>query len=237
MMKNRTHTTFLLALVSAIACMQAYVGSTDTFALYHDVETSTENYLRADPVDFSVNLGGSREIVLQDGGTKSITPIVSLEPDSHPIEYRVVVSKVSGDDALCAGLQVYTTQPLIYSGALLALSTGTTNEIGPWTLNVSTEGGYTDGAQCEVRLLYTGWEVGFAEGEGYMDEEEIVLLVTYDAPAPVQSAVVEPVSLVEEISDIQEEEIVAETPVEEKKEEAPQIEEFVEESEETPAQE
>ena len=150
------------------------VGSTMSY--FSDIEKSIGNYLRADPLYFSVALQNGNQIDL-NSGEQTIVPTLTLGEDSEPLQYFVTAKMTAGDSNLCGAIDVLGTFPFPYDGPLLGILTATTTEIGSWALSISlaTSTIFAENTWCNVDLVYKGWNADVAPGKGYSSTEKISL--------------------------------------------------------------
>jgi len=173
---------FAVVVLIGMSYTLAHAGTTISF--FNDIEKALGNALSAIALDFSVNAADSPLDVyvgVEALGGATIVPVVTPEPGSFPIEYKVTAEKTGGVDELCNALHaVATTTPFDYDGALLALNTATTSITGLWRLEIDIPSSAVEIAQgdvCNVDLVYSGWRDGGDEGVGYQDEERVPLTV------------------------------------------------------------
>ena len=163
-----------------------FVGASSagsTVSYFSDLETSLNNFFQADPLDFTVVVASSSPIDMSHG-EQMIVPVMTPGADSEPIQYFVQAHMVGGDSALCSAIQLLGTAPFVYDAPLLSLSTGTSTETGPWALTFSLPPSARPAlsASCSVDLIYRGWDARVAWGQGYSDEEHVLLAFSVSAP-------------------------------------------------------
>ncbi|MDO8548430.1 MAG: hypothetical protein Q7R71_02045, partial [bacterium] len=166
-----------------------------TVSYFSDVETSIGNYLRADPLYFSV---APATTTIEVGGEDALfVPVMTPGEESEPVQYYVASQMTGGDGALCSALSVLTTAPFPYDGPLLGLLTATTTEVGPWalTFGVAPDSLAVPGASCTADLIYTGWNADAAPGSGYSDVQKVSLTFVFTPPAEIPPADIPPADI------------------------------------------
>ncbi len=172
------YATFLMFAVSVL-----FVGGTGgTVSYFSDNDLSKANELSAGLLDFSVSPENPNALFIgpESGGGSYVVENFESLVGSFTTRYRVFAQKQSGQNAFCNAIMAEaTTTPFVYNGSLLSLSTGDTTTAGAWPLSLSlpdlTGIGHND--ICYVDLVYRGWVDGFFEGQGYMDEERVHLVL------------------------------------------------------------
>ncbi|TSC70802.1 MAG: hypothetical protein CEO12_178 [Parcubacteria group bacterium Gr01-1014_46] len=185
-----------IASISLVSVLVSFSLSSvgNTISYFNDVEQTIGNFLRADPIGFEVEIDSadSAQVDLSLGEVV-VTPIMTPNSDSEPIQYFVKAEMINGDSELCNTIHLFATYPFPYDGGLVSLNTGTTTEVGPWTMALSVPD-YTmfSDKSCTVELVYKGWNSGVPFGKGYRDTQKvsITFIVPYIPPPVVESLVV-----------------------------------------------
>ena len=176
------------------------VGSTVSY--FNDVETSIGNYLRADPLSFSVLIASSTSLQIDlSGGDLLMVPVMMPGLDSEPIQYFVTASTTGGDIGLCSALQTLTTFPFPYNGPLESLQTATTTDIGPWALTFYiSDASLFSNTWCTVDLVYKGWNADSPPGKGYSDTAKVSL--TFFVPGVSVASFIATVDIIASTTDV-----------------------------------
>ncbi len=181
-----TAAALVLALVG-LGTNLPLVGSTISFSA--DVESSVQNILTADTLDFTVSpatstinfVGGTAE------GSNEVEVLVtpSLETGSDLV-YKVSAEYVSGNSALCDNIVLDAGAPLPYNGDLLAL-TGEEVDLAPsWDLEFSMAENLVFPVDnvCVAGIVFEGW-VDAPDGVGgYVDVETLLLTFVAETFSP-----------------------------------------------------
>lgn len=160
-----------------------------TVAFYRNVETSSENMMRAGVVDFRItsdsNFFAFRDGELTDSdGALMLLPVPSHE--SSELRYDVSVEFKAGSPQFCDAIQVRTSGPFVYFGVLtglmqsdVVLDTALVLELSmPSVVQVPEN-------LCEVDVVYRGWDTHQESGVGYLDEERHPLVFETASGTPV----------------------------------------------------
>jgi len=148
-----------------------------TVSYYHDIETSIGNFLRADPLGFSVEVASSTSAQVDlSSGESTLMPVMTPDADSELIQYYVTAENPQGNLDFCNAISLTSTFPFPYDSGLISLSTGTTTTTGAWSLsfNVSNPEIFNN-TSCTVDLVYHGWNDGVPFGMGYRDTQKVTL--------------------------------------------------------------
>ncbi|MFZ2521877.1 MAG: hypothetical protein WAX44_02620 [Minisyncoccia bacterium] len=144
-----------------------------TVSYFNDRELSLSNYLRADPIIFSVSPASSQ---VDLSGESSLELIMTPDPTSDPIQYFVSSKKVSGDDLFCNSIHILGTWPFPVDGQFVGLVTETSNTTGSWTLNLSVpEEAKVPNSSCEIELTYFGWNDGVSVSKAFTDTKKVLI--------------------------------------------------------------
>lgn len=171
------------------------VGSTISY--FNDVEKTIGNFLQADPLSFKVaieneNATSTSARVDISSGKASITPIMTPDADSEPIQYFVKTVVTGGDLNFCENLRVFSTWPFPYDGNLNSLVTSTSTSVGAWTLNLTLLDANTfSNKSCTIDLVYEGWNADAQYGKGYRDTKTISLTFFVPEIVPESSTIPE----------------------------------------------
>ncbi len=249
--------TLLTVVVFFVALSFSSVGSTVSF--YRNVEKSIGNFMQADPLSFKVAIenesdGSSSATVDMLSGETILTPIMTPDEASEPIQYFVKSEFTGGDSDLCNSIQVLSTFPFPHNGSLAGLITSTSTSVGAWTLEFSLpDASLFANKSCMMDLVYEGWNATSPYGKGYRDVQKFS--ITFTVPEVFESnlkislpetLVETPPEETEEIPSIPEESTTVEEapsePTEPPQENPEEVEETIEETTEvevpeTPPQE
>ena len=176
----------LFALLLPLTTLGALSSVGSTLSYFSDVESSFGNYLKADPLDFSVALLGSSQVDMSTG-TQYVTPVFEPALDSEPIQYSLSTYATGGDITLCSLIQVESTSTFAYAGSLLLFSTGMTTTTGALPLRFSIPEGYAanENSSCSIDLIFTGKNASAGPGQGYSFTEHVPLQFYIPAVIPV----------------------------------------------------
>lgn len=176
--KRRKELTFstlkivgMSSVVLSLLFSLSYVGGTVSY--FNDVEASIGNYLRADPIIFSVTPEAAQVDLSQD---YELT--LNMVPDntSDPIQYFVTSKFVSGDEAFCGRIHALTTYPFPMNGYVSLFTTDVSSTTGPWTMTLSLlPDDKVPDSSCVVELTYLGWRDGFDIGRSFNDVKKVTL--------------------------------------------------------------
>ena len=184
-----------LATLGFVLCLSAssfgltYGKINGTISYFRDDENSRGNVFSAGLLGFRVN-PGHETVTIAEAGSVFLFPLMQPDSGSSPIMYRIRVEETASTSALCSLLTAEgTSSPFIYSGKLRTMSTEATTTFGHWGVQVLLPDatGLSDGDQCEVDFVYTGWNKDAPEGTGYTDEERDSFTFIYSAPSTEQS--------------------------------------------------
>ena len=184
-----TVATLILALVG-VATNLPFIGSTISFSA--DVESSIENKLTADTLDFVVSpatssigfVGGLAEV--SGGVDVMISP--SLETVSDLV-YKVSAEYVSGNNALCENVLLEAGSPLVYSGDLMALAGENIDFTTLWNLDFSLAENliFPVDNTCVADIVFEGWTDLLDEVGGYVDIETLRVTFTAEVFSPASN--------------------------------------------------
>ncbi len=148
----------------------------DSLAYPTDIEASTDNYLEAQALDFTVSPSSSTFNILDGLFTTGDTLDVAINGESD-LAYDVSVDFVSGNIELCGDLSVETEAPLVFSGSLTSLSGAEILFNNPWHLDFSLANSdeYTNGDICTIEILFSGYLASTKGDYGYDDIEKVQL--------------------------------------------------------------
>ncbi len=181
---------FKMAMVSVLALAASFSLSSvgGTISYFNDVEQTIGNFLQADPLSFKVEVASSTSVQVDMlSGGAIVTPVMTPDEDSEPIQYFVKANITGGDATLCNSIQVLGTWPFPYNGNLSVLTTATSTSIGAWTLTFSLpDVSQFSNKSCTIDLVYEGWNADSEYGKGYRDTQKISL--TFFVPEIVQPA-------------------------------------------------
>ncbi|MGB4076106.1 MAG: signal peptidase I [Minisyncoccia bacterium] len=178
---------FALALLIPVSIAVANVEATMLY--FSDLESSIGNTFAAGPLDFILTPEEALEATIGPGEvagfalTPTVSPIANILPFSYSIR-----GVVGGNPAFCSALQLRGfAPPFSYDAPVSALASAPTDDLTPWNilLFVVSGAGITEGAQCEVELVYSAFQYDGAPGIKYHDEERIQILLTYSGAPPV----------------------------------------------------
>ena len=160
----------------ALILLVSLSNTGSTMSYFSDVEKSIGNYLRADPLYFTV-VASPTQIDLSSGEA-TIIPVMTPGLESELAQYFVRAEMTGGDKELCNSIQVLGTFPFPYDGPILGISTATTTDVGSWTLTASLTTGsiFATSTSCSVDLVYKGWNADSLPGKGYSDTQKITLM-------------------------------------------------------------
>lgn len=182
---KKTH-AFSLSIFSAVLFPVIILGALSsvgsTVSYFSDVESSTGNYLKADPLGFSVTLPSSS--VDMSSRAQFVVPVFTPNEDSEPIQYSISAYMTGGDTTLCGLLHIEATSTFSYSGALLLLATPmltTTGEI-PFYFSIPDDYSANENSSCFVDLIFAGRNQGAEAGAGY--HYSVHLPVQFYVPQP-----------------------------------------------------
>ncbi len=179
-------TAGVLIIVTVMANLWSIEG---TVSYFNDIESSTENALGANALDFTAQPDGT-SFTFTDGvldDSDGLITLVAPQTGSVPMKHSLKVEFISGNQLFCDAIQVTTGAPISYTGTLSLLSATDLTMTGPWTLGMSLgSGAYLQGDLCVVDIVYTGWNALLVAGNGYFDEERTRL--TFTAPVSAGSA-------------------------------------------------
>ena len=165
--------TVVVSLALVLFTGLSNMGSTMSY--FSDIEQSIGNYLRADPLYFTVTMASSTQIDLSSG-EEVIVPVMTSGLDSELAQYFVRAEMTGGDSGLCNAIHVLGTFPFPYDGPILGISTATTTDVGSWTLTTSLAySSFATSTSCSIDLVYKGWNADAPLGSGYTDSEKISL--------------------------------------------------------------
>lgn len=174
--------------VLKIAILVAVFGVSLTgvsYAYYMDTETTTGNTLGAGSLDAEVTSAETELHLPAVAGDMHAGDSVErtgtiLNVGSLAFKYSVAFEKVSGDDAVCDGLQLEAVEDgnNRYTGDLSGfdhtdgeLAVGDTDN---WTFVVTHPGSLPIDESCDFDLLFTAWQTSMsAPIGGWVDTEEI----------------------------------------------------------------
>lgn len=153
-----------------------------TVAFYRNVETSVENTLSAETIDFLLQPDGNvftfidGEVTDPDG---ALMTLVAPTGSSSALRYDIKVEFATGTLALCDSINVIAGKPINYGGVLTGLFAKKVILDTAWVLGFSLkEGAYLSGDVCEVDIVYSGWNETQNSGDGYDDVERMRLSFT-----------------------------------------------------------
>ncbi len=182
-----TMATAAIAFLVILAGQSTFDDS--TFSYLKDIETSVDNSLKAQTLDFSISpnytslvfVGGQ----LEGGGLEVI-----LTPHLDNVEelvYDVLVEKTSGQPAFCDDLIVEAGWPLVFSGSLLSLVGSEVSFTNPWSLGFLMNQNNHVGESCEVDIIFKGYLASSGDVSGYVVAKSLHLqfTATDSAPAPL----------------------------------------------------
>ncbi len=166
-------TVFLLSFL--ISLRLSTFGS--TLAYYRDSEVSNTNKFVTPSLSFDVKIDGSETAQVDlTSGTTILTPIMTPDVDSVPIQYWVSAQVVGGDINLCNNIDMVGTFPFPYNNRLNLLQTATTTTTGAWSIEFSIFGDRTQYANtsCTFDLIYRGKMDGLVSG--YTDTQTVTIV-------------------------------------------------------------
>lgn len=169
----KTTAGFMLLLIALTTSLS--FGS--TIAHYRDREISSLNKFISNPLSFSVEIASSSSatVDLTSGGAL-VLPIMTPDPGSQTIQYKVSALVTGGDSGLCNAIKLLGTFPFPYDNNLNLLDTSTTTQTGSWAMNFSLSDPSTySNTFCTVDLVYRGYSDSKPFGQGYTDEEKLSL--------------------------------------------------------------
>lgn len=179
-------TLVLLAVLGASSFGVTYGNLNSTVAYFKDEEVSKANVLSAGSLDFATAPDGSVEVIIELGESLQV-PVMTPEPGSFPIMYRVIVEETdldqNGPNLLCSLLDVNAVAPpFTYTGDLLTLSVEPSSVSGAWnvTFSLPDVAGLIQGDVCTFDLVYRGWHKDVPENTGYTDEERTSFTFMYE---------------------------------------------------------
>ncbi len=145
----------------------------ETFAYFNDTEISLENSFSAGTLDFSLTGSDFSPSGLNPGGSTARNTTIQKDGNLD-FQYKINYEYVSGN--LCDYLDLIAGG---YSGSLKNfIDQGPFNFSDASSRNfvVSLPLGISDSFQgevCNFKFVFTGWQEGLAEGQGFNDTEEI----------------------------------------------------------------
>jgi len=155
--------------------LSALIG---TLAFFNDDENSSLNSFEAATLDFHLNANDwSPDGNLLPEGSMGKT--ISLINDGSLIfQYKVKAEKTAGNDDFCNALQLTADLDggtVEYMGKLLDFDYGPVvfSAPGDWNFVVSLPNvTVPEGASCEFKFVFSAWQQGLNQGEGFSDMEE-----------------------------------------------------------------
>ncbi len=202
----------LLALLAPAILFVGSASEGNTVSYYSDIETSVANFLKADPLGFTVRALGSSQLDMSSG-SRFITTVITPNQDSEPIQYSLSTTITGGDMTLCSLLQVESTTTTAYAGSMLLLSTSMSTSTGEIPLLFTLPSGYTalPNTSCFVDFVFVGRNADAQAGEGYSDIKKLSLQFYIPAEIlPVAPLLIEPLPETIIASDTPEEVVIVE---------------------------
>jgi len=180
------HSAFLKVVVVLVVISINWTGISAigrTLAYFNDVEDSLENIYQAGTLDFSLtnstlneSMGLNEEVSLGS---------VLMNNGGFDFQYILTLEKVSGSDNFCNNLELEARLNGIkkYDSDLMSFDVPVLNTLGSWSFRIElpvTATNISHGEDCEVDLIFKGWQTDIAnyEDNGFSDEERIHLNFT-----------------------------------------------------------
>ena len=181
------------SLISFLATCLFYLFLTliisETFALYDDIEISSQNQFLTGSLDFYLNSTSSNFVPLKR--TVSMEPGDSVEreisiiknPKSNFFQYTIRTLKVGGDEEFCNALKLEASlrEEVKYKDSLMNFKLENPillddNGKDDWKFIVTLPEGtnFAPGKICQIKFVFDGWQVNFSQfPQGFSDQEEI----------------------------------------------------------------
>jgi predicted ribosomally synthesized peptide with SipW-like signal peptide len=173
-----TASTLVMVLVATLS-----MTASSTLSYFHDSESSTQNAMHAEALDFTASPDSETNFTFTDGTLSEIDgalmTLVAPEEGSSPLRYTVRGEYISGNLTFCDAIYVTVTDPFNYYGMITGLIGSNVDLDTSLTLLLELEEGeHLSGDTCVVDIVYEGWNEEQSEEMGYDDEERVRLTFT-----------------------------------------------------------
>ncbi len=186
-MKHNSLFKILIILILISLNWTGILAIGETFAFFSDTETSLENSFSAGTLDFSLTSNGwqppEKAVDLQPGN--SVTSTISvIKEGSLDFIYNAstTIDEENSNINFCnaLSLKVELDSTILYNGTLSGLNFSSpvliSNNQDDLLFTLTLSNSYTppeEGAVCQFKFIFRGWQDGLSFGQGFYDEEEI----------------------------------------------------------------